>query len=89
MGSLGWAQCDWCWTWEYNMYIMDGIDAPLCGRCLQVAIDGGGPPWWPNERQRWRLRVERLFLRQLRHDPPIPAEVCHRIAAFVARPWVP
>ena len=36
MGSLGWAQCTWCWRWEYNMYIPDGIDGPLCGDCLDV-----------------------------------------------------
>ena len=71
------------------MYIPDGVDAPLCDRCLQLACDGGGLPWWPNESQRWRLLVERLFRRQLRHNPPILLEVCDLIASFVARPWVP
>ena len=89
MGSLGWAECYWCWAWEHNMHIMGAFGVPLCGRCQQLAIDGGGPPWWPNKRRRWRLRVERKILRQLCHEPPIPVEVCHRIAACVARPWMP
>ena len=28
----GWEQCDWCWAWENDMYILDGIGAPLCGQ---------------------------------------------------------
>ena len=67
----GWVQCDWCWAWCYFIYTRDEVPE-LCGRCLQLYRDGGEPPWWPNERQRWRLRVQRLFRRQLRHDPPIP-----------------
>ena len=84
----GWVQCDWCWAWCYFIYTRDEVPE-LCGRCLQLYRDGGEPPWWPNERQRWRLRVQRLFRRQLRHAPPIPVEVCKKIAAFVARPWMP
>ena len=85
MGSLGWGRCYWCWAWEYNMYIPDGLDLPLCDTCL----DRSAPPWWPNELQRWELLVERLFRCQWRGDPPIPAAICDRIASFVARPWVP
>ena len=71
------------------MYIPDGADAPLCGTCLDRFIDEEGPPWWPNELQRWELLVESLFRCQLRREPPIPAAICDRIAAFVASPWVP
>jgi hypothetical protein len=85
MGSLGWARCYWCWRWELNMYIPDGLDRPLCDPCL----DRSAPPWWPNELQRWELLVERLFRCQRRGDPPIPAAICDRIASFVARPWAP
>jgi hypothetical protein len=89
MGSLGWAQCKWCWAWKYNMYILDGLSVPLCGRCTHRACEGLEPPWWPNERQRWRLLIERLFRRQLRHQPLIPTKICHRIAHFVAGRWAP
>ena len=88
MALTGWVQCDWCWAWNWAPYWWDGMPQ-LCIACLQLAKDGGDPPWWPNESQRWRIRVEALFLRQLRHAPPIPVEVCKRIAAFVARPWMP
>ena len=66
-----WVQCDWCWAWNWGPYWWDGMPQ-LCIACLQLAKDGGDPPWWPNESQRWRIRVEALFLRQLRHAPPIP-----------------
>ena len=88
MGSQGWAQCDWCWDWRFNMYVQDdGLS--LCRACLELACAGDGPPWWPNETQRWSRRVQRLFRRQLRHDSPIPIAVCNIIAAFVARPFMP
>ena len=41
MGSLGWAKCYWCGKWEYNMYIPDGVDNPLCEYCLDSRR---GPP---------------------------------------------
>jgi len=28
-----WAQCTWCWRWEYGMYIRDDRDVPLCDLC--------------------------------------------------------
>ena len=48
MGSLGWATCWWCWHWEKNMYISDGIDHPLCDDCSERILTGLGPPWKPD-----------------------------------------
>ena len=48
MGSLGWARCYWCWNWEYNMYIPDGINRPLCGDCIDRLLDGQRPPYQPD-----------------------------------------
>ena len=45
MGSLGWAQCYWCVSWQFNMYIPDGVDAPLCEWCLDRFAHGYGPSW--------------------------------------------
>ena len=70
------------------MYILEAeywVD-PLCEQCLAHACEGGQPPWWPNESQRWQLRVERLFLRQLQRVPSLTQAVCVLIASFVARP---
>ena len=83
LASAGWGHCYWCWVWSYSN------DSFLCERCLGRLSDGEGPPWWPNESQRWQLLVGRLFGRQRRGDPPIPAAICDRIASFVARPWAP
>ena len=44
MGSLGWHRCHWCSKWQYNMYIPDGIDGPLCGTCIDRSIEVGTPP---------------------------------------------
>ena len=57
MGSLGWEQCYWCWKWEDDMYIPDGVNSPLCGDCLLL----NEPPWWPNHMERQRLKVWRLL----------------------------
>ena len=73
------------------MHIVEtgGWTGPLCRHCLAHAEGGGQPPWWPNERQRWQLRIERLFLRQLQRVQPMTRAVCAIIASFVARPWAP
>ena len=89
MGSLGWAQCWWCWCWEENMYIPDGM-GPLCGGCIERLIDGGAPPWYPNHSQRCRLFMLRVFHRQAKGTPyHLPEYLCIRIADFHAVPWWP
>ena len=70
------------------MYVQDdGLS--LCRHCLDLANAGDDPPWWPNEKQRWSRRVQRLFKHQPHPGPPIPTAVCRIIASFVARPWMP
>ena len=82
MGSLGWATCNWCWRWEFNMYITDWVGAPLCDRCMDLEE----PPWWPNHRQRCELLVWYCFGRN-RNCQELPAldwDACCAIASFVA-----
>ena len=77
--SWRWAQCKWCWRWEYNMSIPDGFNGSLCRRCMELEE----PPWWPNHRERWELFVWHWF------GPAFPWGVCHTIASFVSEPWLP
>ena len=58
--SWRWAQCKWCWRWEYNVSIPDGFNGSLCRRCMELEE----PPWWPNHRERWE------FVCVLRSAPP-------------------
>ena len=72
------------------MYIPDGIEQALCGRCLDRIIDHeraseGGleelrPRWQPDKRAR---RASQLYLAKL------PAFVVANIAAFEVGQWVP
>ena len=34
MGSLGYAECHWCKKGGWNYYIPDGVNEPLCEKCL-------------------------------------------------------
>ena len=43
MGSLDWAQCTWCWRWEYGMYITDIINRPLATDARDSRNRRGGP----------------------------------------------
>ena len=89
MGSLGWAQCWWCWRWEENMYIPDHMEA-MCGWCIDRLLDGGAPPWYPNHSQRCRLFMLRVFHRQAKGTPyHLPEHLCISIAEFHAVPWWP
>ena len=82
MGSLGWCQCYWCWRWEYNMYIPDGVGGPLCGDCLDLVE----PPWVPNNRQRAEIFFEALCRTHwVLGDPAISSVV----ASYLAHPCVP
>ena len=56
MGSLGWARCYWCGEWEEGMYIMDGVDHPLCELCS----DRWEPPQ-PDARARLAKELECIF----------------------------
>ena len=85
MGSLGWARCHWCWKWEYNMYIPDRVNGALCGDCLDIFIDGGEPPCFPNNRQ----RADRFFKAEWRNHQALSVIAKAGIAAFVADPIVP
>ena len=51
MGSNGWDQCYWCDYWQFNMYIPDGVNAPLCEWCIDRFADGYGP-YRPDARDR-------------------------------------
>ena len=85
MGSLGWARCWWCWRLEYNMYIPDPCQRPLCGHCSDRFYYGGEPPWWPNHRQRTEMLVEKLFNRAaFGSEFHLPENVCQRIASYNA-----
>ena len=80
MGSLGWAQCYWCWKWQYNMYIIDWIQEPLCDVCIDRLIDDEqGPPWWPDGRTRLQIVLQRRL-------PAIPARL---IAEYARELWEP
>ena len=61
------------------MYIPDGADGPLCGRCMQLEE----PPWVPNHRQRMERKAERLFRGIL------PEVVTVWIGRFLAKPGYP
>ena len=73
------------------MHIIEagGWAGHLCRQCLALACDGGQPLWWPNESQRWQMRVERIFLQQIQHTQELTQAVCALIASFIARPWAP
>ena len=79
MGSLGWAQCYWCWKWRYNMYIPDWMAEPLCGDCIDRMLANLGPPWWPDS----RTRVELVVTKRL------PASAARLIAEFARSPFEP
>ena len=81
-----WAQCKWCWRWEYNMSIPDGFNGPLCRRCMELEE----PPWWPNHRQRCELFVWHCFGRgHIRRElPALARDMCRTIASFVSKPWL-
>ena len=70
MGSYGdrWLRCTWCWRWgkclpdEY----LNGADplididmvGVLCERCFALEE----PPWWPNNRQRYVMKLRQMRL---------------------------
>ena len=76
MGSLGWAQCYWCWRWEYDMYIPDWVGRPLCVRCGDRDDEGERPPWQPDARARLQLVLEKM----------LPGRAAELVADF-ARPY--
>ena len=82
-----WAQCTWCWRWEYNMGIPDGFNGPLCRRCMELEE----PPWWPNHRQRCELFVWHWFGRdrKILKLQAFPWDVFRTIASFLSEPWLP
>ena len=79
MGSLGWARCLWCWKLEYNMYIVDWIEEPLCPTCIDRLLEEKGPPWWPDARTRLEIVLELS----------LPAKPARLIAEFARQDWEP
>ena len=84
MGSLGWERCYWCRELEWNMYIPDGPDEPLCGRCLDRFIEGKRPPLQPDALAR-QAPVAELAFRCARFPPT----VTQWIATFLESPFTP
>ena len=74
MGSLAWAQCYWCWKWEYDMY------HALCDSCM----DCDEPPWYPNNRQR-----AELYLKNMLNSHRALRVVAAEVAALLADPYEP
>ena len=51
----------------------------LCHRCEKLEE----PPWWPNNRQRYAMRMRALWLRRVMADREV-GEVAALIAAYLA-----
>ena len=77
MGSLGWAQCYWCWRWEYAMYIPDWVGRPLCMWCGDREMDGYRPPWQPDARARLQLVLQSR----------LPGRAAELVAEFARPGW--
>ena len=90
MGSLGWAQCYWCWRWEFNMYISDGIEAPLCCTCLNRCISDAytntatRPPWQPDG----ITRAQRHLVAIMR-STELDDAAWELVATFLVSWWIP
>ena len=84
MGSRGWAQCYWCDRWENNMYIIDWMGAPLCGRCMDWYVDGG-KPYSPTAIERSMNHIAWIMHRLL----PANATAPLLIAEFLRYGWEP
>ena len=59
MGSNGWEQCYWCDYWQFNMYIPDGVNAPLCEWCIDRFAHGYGP-YRPDARDRSYSQINQV-----------------------------
>ena len=77
MGSLGWASCYWCWRWEYNPYIPDGLPGPLCASCLWRFCENQRPPWQPDALARCERNLTAVLRPLLLPEDAVPI-----IAAF-------
>ena len=78
MGSLGWCKCYWCPRWVHDPYLLDGFPFPLCDRCFDWILTGGGP-YEPCARTRAAYRVELWF-------PKLDFLTCTAIAWYL-EPW--
>ena len=62
----GWEQCYWCWEWDRQLYAHSRIThsingwGPLCINCVCRLMNGGGPPWNPNNLQRCEEWLRRM-----------------------------
>ena len=79
MGSLGWAQCYWCWRWKYDMYIVDELGEALCGDCIDLYILAKKPPWQPDARARLSNIIQIGFV--------FPANAAEMVAQFTHEWW--
>ena len=67
------------------MYIPDGVNEPLCGRCLDL----NEPPWYPNNRQRAVLYFQRAVTSSNDLYSRVFTLHAESFAAFLANPVVP
>ena len=84
-----WEQCDWWWKWERYKYGPSASkpmigDRSLCEQCITRLMNGGGPPWNPNNSQRCEEWLRRMVLPGLPSPFMIP-----ELASFLAAPFVP
>ena len=76
--------CYWCWRWDFQWYITDGINHGLCPRCVGILCDGYWgdvrPPWQPDA----RARKTALLMKA-----NFPYEVAKQMAEFIHEWWEP
>ena len=82
MESYWWAQCFWCWKWQYHCHFPEMIQKPFCTRCFIALGDGKEAPWWPNGRKRLELVLLRL-------PTPLPDGLPRQIAEFARPGYIP
>ena len=79
MGSLGWANYYWCRRREYNVYIPDYAERPLCYGRLDRWYDGLRPPRQPDARERAARGLQ----------PALPPNAANIVAQFLHHEWEP
>ena len=88
-----WKQCRWCGWWGlygdgddpdhdeedciYGGANFEWSDPYLCFRCKQYGLDE--PPWWPNNRDRHLMVLQRF-----KFFPELPDNVVREVACYLA-----
>ena len=86
--GLGWARCYWCWCWRFSIGYLVGVGQvadPLCGDCRALHE----PPWYPNNRQRAVLYIQRVLGRHENCYSFVLAMKAEALAAYLANPGKP